>query len=204
MFIVVDGMDGAGKSTLIEMLDNYAAKELGVQKRALDHFPKRTSVVAAYLTKGSGITPLEFEMEMFMQKYHYSFTAETFKGSKENLLIVDRWVPSGIVYGIYNFVTKLNRDSVSAENFFEKLNSIMITPDLGFALVCDPKVSARRIDSRGAIELYETMPALKAVNKLFFEFCKRHPEYEMLETSKSTPQQVFEEIKPKIHDLFLA
>lgn len=202
MFVVIDGMDGAGKSTLIEMVDSYAAKELNIQKRALDHFPKRTPVVASYLSNGTGVTPLEFEMEMFMQKYHYTYTVDAFQGCKENLLIVDRWIPSGVVYGMYNFMSKLNRDRVGSENFFEKLNSIITVPDLGFLLVCSPETSARRISSRNKIELYETSPALKTVHSLFFEFSKRHPEYKLIDTTSRTPQQVFDEIQPTLQELF--
>jgi len=94
MFLVIDGMDGAGKSTLVDMVSQYLQEDLQIKNICLDHFPKRTHTVQAFLSNEPGVSPLEFEMESFMQKYHYSFVIDSFAKCRDNALLVDRWIPS--------------------------------------------------------------------------------------------------------------
>ncbi len=202
MFLVIDGMDGAGKSTLVDMVSQYLQEDLQIKNICLDHFPKRTHTVQAFLSNEPGVSPLEFEMESFMQKYHYSFVIDSFAKCRDNALLVDRWIPSGVVYGIYNFMSKLNRDKNGAEAFFEKLNSIVSPPDFGWVLVCNPETSARRLDGRPIKEVYEDFRSLRTVHDLFYEFCHRHHDYKLIDTTDLTPQQTFEEVKSDLNNLF--
>ena len=166
-FIVFEGIDGAGKTTQIELL-RKALEEKG--------FPCQTTAEPTDLPSGREIraalsgkikkTPLEMA-EMFARDRVLHNTdpeiginralAEGFTA------ISDRYYYSSLAYqGAalgYETVAKLNLD-----------NKDIRTPDLCVFLDLTPERSLARINSRGeTAEIYENYDYLKKTREMFFE-----------------------------------
>jgi len=154
MLLVIDGMNGAGKTSVVEYID--AAEEplvSGVAKFvSVKHFPLSYT---SKLTTQFDITlpaPL-YNYGSIMQKMAYTEAMHdildigntTFDST---LFIFDRWTPSGIVYPVID--NALSGVGKMRDNYRTQveLHEGVLEADLTLILVSDPKVCYDRIENR--------------------------------------------------------
>lgn len=194
MLIVLDGMDCTGKTTLCAMLYDNLKDE--IPSLAQMYFPKKTGIVEEFLNGNSNVSPFMFQSACFMQKFRFQ-NSEEFKSRN---WIVDRWEPSGIVYG---FSDMDNQDMEFKLNAFENTKhysfSTLIKPDIGFILTVDPIIGTMRGIHRGKeVERYEDIEKQNVLFHLFESYVKKNPYYNYIDTTEYSLQNVFDEIYSKI------
>jgi len=154
MFIVVEGMDGSGKTTLIHSLFADLIKEIKNQNIFLTKEPS-DSFYGRLLKNQKIKFTKEQVLEYFIQDRQYHLRDEIKPILKQNKIILcDRYYYSTIAYQGINHIDKIK------ENILE--------PELVFYLKCSPEISIKRIVLRNDIDLrYESIDILKKVHKIY-------------------------------------
>ena len=170
-FIVLEGLDGSGKST--------QAARLAGKLRDLNipyfhaHQPSSNPVGQQARSATKGGFPLENEAIALLfaadryQHYHEKIAPELDKGS---YVICDRYYYSNLAFqGI---------DSATMERVITYNQAVMEAPakrpDIAFFLDVPPEECIRRIVStRSDISIYETLPQLKQMRERYFTAFKR-------------------------------
>lgn len=188
MLIVLDGMDCTGKTTLSDMLYDGLKHTIPCLKQKA--FPEKKGMVFEYLNGNSNVSPLMFQSACFMQKFRFQNSEEF----KNNNWIVDRWEPSGIVYGFsdmdtHDMGTKLDAFENTEHYRFASLQK----PDVGFILTVDPVIGGFRGAARGGVvEKYEDIDKQNVLFHLFKSYVKKNPHYRCIDTTDRTLYAVYD------------
>jgi len=165
MFIVLEGLDGSGKSTQVKRLSEKL-KSLNIP-HLVTRQPTGSPIgqVAREFTKG-GFGNLENETVALL------FAADRFQHykqeiapalAKDEIVICDRYFYSNMAY---QGVTDAAMARVIVYNQVVMAEKI---PDIVFFLDTAPEECIRRIsDSRDGVSIYETLPRLKAIRERYF------------------------------------
>ncbi|MBN1923666.1 MAG: dTMP kinase [Nanoarchaeota archaeon] len=155
MFVVFEGIDGSGKSTLSKMLASYLKKSS--EKVLLSKYPSKGPV-------GSLIKKKFLYQDSTSEVDSFLFLADMFEQDnnvikpllkKKFHIVSDRYYPSFICYQrIQGFDTKLLSD------FYNRLSK----PDIVFFLKCDALTCYER-NRKKKRSKYETLSFLRRVEK---------------------------------------
>ena len=102
--------------------------------------------------------------------------------------------------GVHNHSEEISMEEIIQIN----LNEGVIKPDEGLVLLCGPKIAKSRIDERrksGGYNLpsmQETLEQITARRELYLELIQTHPELYLLDTTNTTKEEVFSEVKEKL------
>ena len=170
-FIVLEGLDGSGKSTHSAMLASRL-RDLNIPYFHA-HQPSSNPVGQQARSATKGGFPLENEAIALLfaadryQHYHEKIAPELDKG---NYVVCDRYYYSNLAYqGV---------DSAAMERIIAYNQAVMTAPakrpDIVFFLDVPPEECMRRITStRGDISIYETLPRLTQMRERFFAAFER-------------------------------
>ena len=154
MLLVIDGMNGAGKTSVGEYIDS-AEEDLvsGAAKFVqIKHFP---------LSYTSSVTS-QFDITLPHALYNYGSIMQKMAYTEamrdlldignttfdSTLFVFDRWTPSGIVYPVIdNALANVGNMRNSYKNQV-KLHEDVLEADLTIILISDPKVCYDRIEKR--------------------------------------------------------
>ena len=184
MFIVIDGIDGSGKTTqvakLIKRLNDEGFKA-ELTKEPTDGLIG--SIIRSMLSS-SAERPSLLSMQLL-------FTADrnehviAYKGiieSKDVILVSDRYYFSTVAYG--------SASGISAE-YLKLINSILPKPDLSIIFEAKPEVVMERIDRRrGHKEIFEHVEFL---NKVQAAYRREFPDAVFIDATKSL-EEVHEDV----------
>lgn len=159
--IVVEGVDGAGKSILARRLADRVAAERGVEV-VLSREP--TDGVHGARVRASALTgrlPLEEELALFEadRREHVAMLIEP-------ALARGAWV----VLDRYYFSTAAYQGARGADPIEVLLRNeaFAIRPDVVLLLDCDPRISLERVRTRGDVaNEFERLDALERVRSIF-------------------------------------
>lgn len=200
LFIVIDGIDGSGKSEIVKMLCNYllsinkkyrilATREptdgkYGKQIRkilATEKNPKSNSNKLIELFLKDREEHLKNEIEPFLKK----------SSNKTNIVICDRYYYSTIAFqGAQGLDVK---DLIDKNTKFRK-------PDIAFILDVEPSVALERIEYRKK-EKFEQIEFMKKIRENFLKLPKLLSDNIRIIDSSKNLQEVFEEVKKEIDEL---
>ena len=150
-FIVIEGCDGAGKSTQISLITNYLLSK-GKHVHNLV-FPDRTTItgkiINEYLSKnkevGSKIDTDTLHMLFASNRYEKKeFIIKIMSDKPYEYILCDRYIYSGIAY---SYATGCDYD------FCKTIDSFLPIPDTLFYLDLDPSISLKRGEKGN--EIYE-------------------------------------------------
>jgi dTMP kinase len=161
-FIVLEGLDGAGTSTQIELLAASLRSrgiEAGVTREPTDGHVGR--LVRQVLRKEIELDPAALALLFAADRVDHLETAEGVKAALQagRWLLSDRYVLSSVAYQAADgldpaWVVALNRRAIA--------------PDLTVFVAADPEVCMQRIEARGArLERFETLERLRLVEAHF-------------------------------------
>jgi len=183
MFIVIDGIDGAGKSTLaLQLAELLGEFDLVVTKEPTDHskWGKRLRSAAV-----EGRLPHEKELEYF-RKDRQHHIERVIKPSMERgaLVISDRYVDSTLAFQA--------QTPSEANKLYEDLLPEIIVPDVTFILDCPVEVGLERIIKRdnGDTTEFENHEVLKRAQKIYESRVGEN--YEHLNAA-GTPEETLEQ-----------
>lgn len=202
-FIVFEGIDGAGKTTQINLLRNSLEKHGIACKITAEptDMPSGREIRAALGGKISR-TPLEMAEMFATDRALHNTDPESGIGgmmSEGYTVISDRYYYSSLAYQ----GSVLGYDTVATLNLE---NPSIRTPDLCIFLDLTPEKSLARIGNRGAeTEIYENLDYLTKTRAMFFDvFKKLEAKGERIAVidASGTPEEVAERILSIALDIF--
>jgi dTMP kinase len=204
MFIVIEGLDGSGKSTQVKLLGEWLAKKgkpcLVTRQPSDDHI----GTLARQATYGAFPAENETLSLLFAAEHcqHY-FEKIAPALSRGEYVVCDRYYYSNFVYQ--------GTDNAVIERIFSYTQAVMNPParkpDAVIFIDVPPEECMRRITAaRSEISIFESLEKLKTQRERFFALFSRLKETEniiLIEASENDQNTVFEKITNKIEPLCL-
>lgn len=193
-FIVIEGLDGSGKSAQVDLLVNFL-KEKG-KEVILKNEPTTESEAGIKIRK---ILKGEIKAEpMERQKLFVEDRTEHLKNKiipalKEGkFVVVSRYAFSTIAYG--------HSDGLDV-NELMKMNENFLLPDVTILINVSPEECIKRIEKRGqAKELFERKEKLVKVNEIYQKLPEMFENVVMI-NGERTIDMVFKDIKKEVGKL---
>ena len=193
LFVVVEGIDGSGKSEIIKMLHNYLFSK-NKKYRLLTTREPTNGKYGNQINEKDPQSSSKKLMELFVKdrEEHLNNTIEPFlKNSNENelnIVLCDRYYYSTIAFqgaqGLdINELIGKNKD-------FRK-------PDIAFILDANPKVALKRIEYREK-EKFEKLEFMKKIRDNFLKLPKMLQDNVIIINSNKSLGEVFDDIKKDV------
>ncbi len=189
MFIVFEGIDGTGKSTLARMLANHLRDK---SRRVFLTEEPTNSWLGKAVRRG-----IEEEKNPFTQAFlFFADRAEHVNVIRKHLekeedVICDRYVYSTYAYQSAQLETRMSLSR--ALSWLEKLyEPIGLKPDMVFLLITAPELGLRRIGSREKKEKFEREEFLKRVQEIYLSLAEKY-DFTVVDSNRSL-NEVYGEI----------
>jgi len=203
LFIVVDGIDGSGKSELIKLLHNY----LFSKNKKYHILTTREPTNGIYGKQIREILKKEDDplsnskklVELFVKdrREHLKSAIEPFlKSNNEhelNIILCDRYYYSTIAFQ--------SAQGLSVQDLIDK-NKLFRNPDITFILDVNPAIALKRIDSRKK-EKFEQLDFMKRIRENFLNLPNLLSDNIKVIDSSKPLEKVFEEITKEVDKLLL-
>ena len=167
-FVVIEGIDGCGKSTVANMV----AERLG-DRAVLTREPTDSWIGKAVRSgEGGEVSPyLDALLFMADRAQHTLEIAETLK--KNKLVVSDRYYHSTVAYQ----TAYLRRRSLGDQFdwLLDANTRISLHPDVTLFLTIDPEVALERVRSRGGMSRFEQLDFLREVADNYKRLAKLDP-----------------------------
>jgi len=187
-FIVIEGLDGSGKSAQVDLVINYLKeknKEVVVTKEPTTESEAGKKIKQA-LKKEIILDPLELQ-KLYVQDRKEHLENKVISALKDGEFVVSsRYAFSTFAYGY--------SDGLDI-NFLVELNKNFLLPDITIIVDVNPELCVKRIEGRGeGKELFEEKEKLIRVNNFYKKMPEMFENVFVVNGEKSIPE-VFEEIK---------
>ncbi len=182
-FIVLEGIDGAGKSTQAFLLEKYFKsknRKVFVTREPTDGIVG--GIIRAALNKKLKLS--QRTMQILFSADRSEHEEEIKARLKANYVVIcDRYFYSTIAYGM----VELNKD------WLIQLNSQFLQPHVTILLDVPAEIALRRVNKRFSKTIFEKINYLEKVRKNFLELKKNFKNYYIVDGTKSI-QEVNEKI----------
>ena len=190
-FIVVEGLDGSGKSAQVDLVINFLkekGKDVVVTREPTIESDAGRKVKQA-LKKEIVVAPLELQ-GLYVQDRKEHLENKVIPALKEGKFVVSsRYAFSTFAYGY--------SDGLDVDLLVE-MNKNFLLPDLTIIVDVSPESCVKRIEGRGEPkELFEQKEKLTKVNEIYKKTPSMFENVIMINGEKSIPE-VFEDIKKEI------
>ena len=161
-FIVFEGIDGAGKSTLIGELAKHMVSK---GKKVRTTVEPTSGPIGVLIRNGAGETSQKAEALLFTAD-RACHTKQIADWKAEGYTVLcDRYYASTIAYQS----ASLDGDAADREWLAEINRPIISEPDMTILLDIDPEASMRRVGERGAKSKFEKTEYLRRVRAVYLE-----------------------------------
>ena len=192
--ITFEGIDGAGKSTQIQMLEHEFNK-LGVEYKTFRE-PGGTELsekIRAILLDKENIELISTAESLLFAAARAQLTAEQIKPAieKGEFVICDRFTDSTIAYQGYGRGLDIKQ--------LEEINYIAtagLIPDITFILDISPEAAAVRMEAKAPDRMEETgLDFFRRIRGGYYQIKDQNPNRYSLINGEQSPENVFKEIK---------
>ena len=198
-FIVIEGIDGSGKTTQISLLKEYfdnfmfTTEPTNSSIGELIRYHLKINEMVDYNREGFNNHDLLIAQLCSADRIHHLYSKG---GIIENLMngvnvISSRYYQSSLAYQTTDY-----SDFV----YISKINERTIVPDKIIYLICDVDKSLERISYRHEKDLYETKDKITKVKKMYMEQIIKENDV-VIDTTNKTIDEVFLIIKKEIEDM---
>jgi len=198
VFIVVDGLDGSGKSEMVKLLHNY----LFSKSKRYRILTTREPTSGKYGKEARSILANEIDPKINSQKMlelfikdredHLRNTILPFLNKSNdheaNIVISDRYYYSTIAFQATQGLDM---------NMLIEINKEFLKPEVAFILDIKPEVALERIKTRKK-EKFEQIEFMNKLREKFLELPKFLKDNIVIIDGSKTLEEVFEEIKKKV------
>jgi dTMP kinase len=193
-FIVIEGLDGSGKSAQVDLVIDYlksVGKNVLVTKEPTTESDSGRKIKQA-LRKEIVVEPLELQ-KLYVQDRKEHLDNKIIPALRRGDFVVSsRYAFSTFAYG--------HSDGLDVDLLI-KMNENFLLPDLTIIVDVLPENCVKRIESRGEEkELFEQLEKLKKVNEIYQKLPQMFENVFAVDGEKSIPE-VFEEIKKIINKI---
>ena len=200
IFIVLDGLDGSGKSEMVKLLGSYISLNnkdcnvLTTKEPSEGMYGKeiRNILASEKDPKINGSKLLELfikDREDHLKKEIIPFLNKAGKG--KNIVICDRYYYSTIAFQA--------TQGLDIKMLIE-LNKSFLKPDIALILDVNPEIALERIKTRKK-EKFEQLEFMKKLRKRFLEMPKLlNDNIKVIDASKSK-EEVFEDIRGEVNKI---
>jgi dTMP kinase len=192
-FIVIDGIDGCGKSSHAKDLVKYLraqGRDVIFLKEPTAESPAGKELAMA-LKKGERPSPEE-ELRLFIEDRKWDVENRIMPAMNEGKdIVMDRYYYSTVAY---QGARGMDIGKIT------EMNEFAPRPDLAIILDIDPETAGERISRRGNGNYFEKLDYLREVRELFLSM-KDYPEVVIIDSSgpyEETKKRVEEAVKPFI------
>ncbi len=204
LFIVIDGMDGTGKSTHLTNLHKYIfgkSKKIRILTTREPTYGKYGKKIREMLsTHNDPYSDAHLLLNLYThdRKDHLDKLIKPFMkqdGDNVSVVLCDRYYYSTIAYQCCQGIE------------FEKVadrNKNFLRPDLAIILDIEPESAMKRISGERPIEKFENLEFMKKLRQNFHKMKDAFPDDNIvLIDSKGTIEETFEKIKKEVDKLFV-
>jgi len=190
-FIVIEGLDGSGKSAQIDLVVNFLkekGKEVIVTREPTIDSDAGRKIKQA-LKKEIIVEPLELQ-KLYVQDRKEHLENKVIPALEEGKFVVSsRYAFSTFAYGY--------SDGLDVDLLI-KMNEEFLLPDLTIIVDVKPESCIERIEGRGEpVELFEKLEKLTKVNEIYKKINTMFENVVVVDGEKSI-LEVFEEIKKEV------
>jgi len=167
VLVQVEGTDGVGKTTVVNFLREELDKE-NVKVRVLV-FPSRETRIGSIIDEMLKKRKFEWNEAVIFQllqtanRLEFYKEIEEWREKKDSVLILDRYVLSGLVYGKLDGVPY---------NSLMTLQLLLPPPQLNIVLTADRESLERRLKEKTQLEIYERIEKILKIQKEYIEVSK--------------------------------
>ena len=198
MFIVVDGIDGSGKSEIIKMLHNYLFSKNKKYRLLTTREPTNgdygKQIRQMLVEEKDPVANSEKLVELFVKdrKQHLKNTIEPFLNKSNdhelNIVLCDRYYYSTIAFQ--------GAQGLNVRNLIDK-NKEFRKPDIAFILDVEPSVALERIAYRKK-EKFEQLDFMKKIRQNFLRLPKLLGDNVKITNSSKSLKEVFDDIREEV------
>ncbi|MHA1582505.1 MAG: dTMP kinase [Candidatus Baldrarchaeia archaeon] len=167
VLVQVEGTDGVGKTTVVNLLREELDKE-NVKVKVLV-FPSRETKIGSIIDEMLKKRKFEWNEAVIFQllqtanRLEFYKEIEEWREKKNSVLILDRYVLSGLVYGKLDGVPY---------NPLMTLQLLLPPPQLNIVLTADRESLERRLKEKTQLEIYESIKKALKIQKEYIEVSK--------------------------------
>ena len=191
MLIAIEGIDGAGKTTLARRLKEWLESkghEAEVIKEPGDSEWGR-KIRESYDRE----LDAREELELFLKDREENVRSKILPAlRREAIVIMDRYYYSTMAYQ--------GARGIDVEEIRRRNEEIAPKPDVVLLLDCEPEVCVERIKKRGKANRFERLEYLKKVREKFLEVAEKDERVRVIDASRGF-EEVFEEAKAIVEEL---
>jgi len=187
LFIVFEGVDGAGSSTQTQLLSEWFKKHnLPVLATKEPTNNLIGGLIRGVLTKEWALNPAGLQLLFSADRAHH-LQREIEPALKKGInVICDRYLYSSIAFGGLDLEF----------DWLWKINKNFLTPDIVFWLKISPQTAINRINqSRAGFELFEEVKKMEKINQNYQKIAKRLKNFYEIDAEQTPQQMLAEEIK---------
>jgi len=167
VLVQVEGTDGVGKTTVVNLLREELDKE-NVKVKVLV-FPSRETKIGSIIDEMLKKRKFEWNEAVIFQllqtanRLEFYKEIERWREKKDGVLILDRYVLSGLVYGKLDGVPY---------NSLMTLQLLLPPPQLNIVLTANRESLERRLKEKTQLEIYERIEKILKIQKEYIEVSK--------------------------------
>ena len=167
VLVQIEGTDGVGKTTVVNFLRKELDKE-NVKVRVLV-FPSRETRIGSIIDEMLKKRKFEWNEAVIFQllqtanRLEFYKEIERWREKKDSVLILDRYVLSGLVYGKLDGVPY---------NSLMTLQLLLPPPQLNIVLTANRESLERRLKEKTQLEIYERIEKILKIQKEYMEVSK--------------------------------
>ena len=190
-FIVIEGLDGSGKSTQIRHLAEFLRAE---GKQVIETFePTNEGIgkeIRIILKERRMIDPTEFQMLYVKDREEHGREVIKPALTQGKIILCDRYMVSTLAFG-----------SIGGANLakLRDANKEFPVPELTIFIDVAPEECMKRIGKRGEAELFEKEEKLKIARETYLRVGKEYPGFEVVDGNRGV-EEIFEDLKKLVLD----
>ncbi|RUM35273.1 MAG: dTMP kinase [Archaeoglobus sp.] len=193
LLIAIEGIDGAGKTTLAKALKKWL-ENIGV-KAVIVKEPGNSVWGRKIRESYSKSLSVEEELRLFLKDREVNVREKILPNLRENsVVIMDRYYYSNMAY---QGARGIDIEKIRIENL-----KIAPEPDLVVLLDCDPEICLSRIEKRGSEKnRFEELEYLKKVRDMFLKIAENEKAKVKVVNARRSVDEVFNDVKKLIEPI---